>query len=329
MGDPAVRTEGLTKHFGALRAVDDVNLVIERGEVFGYLGPNGAGKTTTVRLLLDFLRPTAGRAVVLGGSGADPEIRRRIGYLPGDLHLDPDYTGAEVLGLFGRLRGGVDQSWVDTLLERFNLDPSRRVGQLSTGNRRKVGVVQAFMSRPELLLLDEPTSGLDPLLQHEFNALVREVVADGATVLLSSHVLPEVEALAGRVGIVRRGRLVAVAGVEELRQAARLIRDRRRSLLWWSVGIVGLVLFTVALYPSLKGEESFNEVIEQMPEALRAMFGAVALVPGPQHAGPGRGPRRHPRAAHPVGGDLRRRRRRLPPARPPLTSRFGCTYPRI
>jgi ABC-2 type transport system ATP-binding protein len=221
MTDAAVRTEGLTKHFGPVKAVDDVDLVIERGEVFGYLGPNGAGKTTTVRLLLDFLRPTAGRAVVLGGSGGDPEVRRRIGYLPGDLRLDPDYTGAEVFELFGRLRGGVDQSWVDALLERFDLDPSRRVGQLSTGNRRKVGVVQAFMSRPELLLLDEPTSGLDPLLQHEFNALVREVVADGATVLLSSHVLPEVEALAGRVGIVRRGRLVAVAGVEELRQAAR------------------------------------------------------------------------------------------------------------
>jgi ABC-2 type transport system ATP-binding protein len=189
--------------------------------VFGYLGPNGAGKTTTVRLLLDFLRPTAGRAVVLGGSGADPEIRRRIGYLPGDLHLDPDYTAAEVFELFGRLRGGVDRPWVDTLLERFDLDPTRPVGELSTGNRRKVGVVQAFMSRPELLLLDEPTSGLDPLLQHEFNALVREVVAEGATVLLSSHVLPEVETLATRVGIVRQGRLVAVAGVEELRQAAR------------------------------------------------------------------------------------------------------------
>lgn len=221
MSDAAVRTEGLTKHFGPVRAVDDVNLVIERGEVFGYLGPNGAGKTTTVRLLLDFLRPTAGRAVVLGGSGADPEIRRRIGYLPGDLHLDPDYTAAEVFELFGRLRGGVDRPWVDTLLDRFDLDPTRPVGELSTGNRRKVGVVQAFMSRPELLLLDEPTSGLDPLLQHEFNALVREVVAEGATVLLSSHVLPEVETLATRVGIVRQGRLVAVAGVEELRQAAR------------------------------------------------------------------------------------------------------------
>jgi ABC-2 type transport system ATP-binding protein len=221
MSDAAVHTEGLTKHFGPLKAVHDVNLVIERGEVFGYLGPNGAGKTTTVRLLLAFLRPTAGRAVVLGGSGRDPDVRRRIGYLPGDLHLEPDYTGAEVIELFGSLRGGVDRAWVDSLVERFALDPSRRVGELSTGNRRKVGVVQAFMSRPELLLLDEPTSGLDPLLQHEFNALVREVVADGATVLLSSHVLPEVETLANRVGIVRKGRLVAVAGVEELRQAAR------------------------------------------------------------------------------------------------------------
>jgi ABC-2 type transport system ATP-binding protein len=221
MAEAAVRTEGLTKHFGAVRAVDDVDLVIERGEVFGYLGPNGAGKTTTVRLLLDFLRPTAGRAVVLGGSGGDPEIRRRVGYLPGDLRLDPDYTGAEVIELFGRLRGGVDRAWVDTLLERFDLDPTRPVGELSTGNRRKVGVVQAFMNRPELLLLDEPTSGLDPLLQHQFNALVHEVVAEGATVLLSSHVLPEVETPATRVGILRRGRLVAVAGVEELRQAAR------------------------------------------------------------------------------------------------------------
>ena len=158
---------------------------------------------------------------MLGGSGGDPEIRRRIGYLPGDLRLDPAYRAADVIELFGNLRGGVDQQWVDSLLERFGLDPTRPVGELSTGNRRKVGLVQAFMSRPELLLLDEPTSGLDPLLQHEFNALVREVAADGATVLLSSHVLPEVEALAARVGIVRQGRLVAVAGVDELRRTAR------------------------------------------------------------------------------------------------------------
>ncbi len=219
--DLAIETEGLTKHFGDVRAVDGLDLAIERGEVFGYLGPNGAGKTTTVRLLLGFLRPTRGRAVVLGGSGGDPGVRRRIGYLPGDLHLDPTYTGDDVIELFGALRGGLDRGWVDGLVERFGLDPSRPVGELSTGNRRKVGLVQAFMSRPELLLLDEPTSGLDPLLQHEFSALVREVAAEGATVLLSSHVLPEVEALAGRVGIVRQGRLVTVAGVEELRTSAR------------------------------------------------------------------------------------------------------------
>jgi ABC-2 type transport system ATP-binding protein len=219
--EPAVRTEGLTKDFGDVRAVDDLDLVIEPGEVFGYLGPNGAGKTTTIRLLLDFLRPTAGRAVVLGGSGGDPAIRRRIGYLPGDLRLDPAYTASDVIELFGSLRGGVDGPWVGTLVDRFGLDVSRPIGELSTGNRRKVGLVQAFMSRPELLLLDEPTSGLDPLLQHEFNGLVREAVADGATVLLSSHVLPEVEALASRVGIVRQGQLVAVAGVEELRRGAR------------------------------------------------------------------------------------------------------------
>jgi ABC-2 type transport system ATP-binding protein len=219
--DEVIRTEDLTKHFGAVQAVEGLALTIRRGEVFGYLGPNGAGKTTTIRMLLDFLRPTRGRAAVLGGSGADPEVRRRIGYLPGDLRLDPGYRAADVFGFFGALRGGVDQPWVDTLLERFQLDPTRPVGELSTGNRRKVGLVQAFMSRPELLLLDEPTSGLDPLLQHEFNALVREVSAAGATVLLSSHVLPEVEALADRVGIVRQGRLVAVAGVEELRSGAR------------------------------------------------------------------------------------------------------------
>ena len=221
----AIVTEGLTKRFGDVLAVDSLDLRIEQGEVFGYLGPNGAGKTTTIRLLLDFLRPTAGRAVVLGGSGGDIEVRRRIGYLPGDLHIDGSYRANDVIELFGGLRGGVDRRWVESLLERFGLDPSRPVAQLSTGNRRKVGLVQAFMSRPELYLLDEPTSGLDPLLQQEFNRLVREVVADGATVLLSSHVLPEVEALADRVAIVRRGRLAAVVGVEELRATARQTID--------------------------------------------------------------------------------------------------------
>jgi ABC-2 type transport system ATP-binding protein len=217
----AVRTQGLTKHFGPVRALENLDLEVRQGEVFGYLGPNGAGKTTTIRLLLDFIRPTRGTAEVLGGSGADPAVRRRIGYLPGDLRLDPRYTTGDVVAFYGRLRGGVDPAVVAGLLERFDLDPTRPVGQLSTGNRRKVGIVQAFMHRPELLVLDEPSSGLDPLLQYEFQALVRETAAEGATVFLSSHVLPEVEALADRVGILRRGRLVAVAGVAELRAQAR------------------------------------------------------------------------------------------------------------
>ena len=217
-----VATSGLTKHFGDVVAVENLDLVIDRGEVVGYLGPNGAGKTTTIRLLLDFLRPTSGGATGLGGSGAAPEIRRRIGYLPGDFNVDRSYTAHQLFEFFGSLRGKLDRAWLGSLIERFSLDPTRPIGQLSTGNRRKVGLIQAFMSRPELFLLDEPTAGLDPLLQNEFNALVREVVADGATVLLSSHVLPEVEELAGRVAILRQGRLVAVVGVDELRKSARM-----------------------------------------------------------------------------------------------------------
>jgi ABC-2 type transport system ATP-binding protein len=216
-----IRTEGLTKAFGDLVALDHLDLEVVEGEVFGWLGPNGAGKTTTVRLLLDFIRPTSGTASVLGGSGADLDVRRRIGYLPGDLRLDPAYTGQEVFDFYGALRGGYDRAWLESLLGRFHLDPARPLGELSTGNRRKVGIVQAFMHRPELLILDEPTSGLDPLLQHEFNRLVREVVAEGATVFLSSHVLPEVDALADRVGILRAGQLVTVVDVEDLRQRAR------------------------------------------------------------------------------------------------------------
>jgi ABC-2 type transport system ATP-binding protein len=216
-----IEVEGLTKYFGSVRAVEGIDLVVEPGEIFGYLGPNGSGKTTTVRLLLDFVRPTRGTARLLDGSGADPAVRARVGYLPGELRIDHGYTANTLIDFYGALRGGVDRGWVEQLLGRFELDPGRRFGELSTGNRRKVGVVQAFMHRPELYLLDEPTSGLDPLLQQEFYALVREVVADGATVLLSSHVLPEVEALAGRVGILRQGRLVTVAAVDVLRRQAR------------------------------------------------------------------------------------------------------------
>jgi ABC-2 type transport system ATP-binding protein len=218
---PAIRIEGLTKHFGAVRAVQDLDLEIAAGEVFGYLGPNGAGKTTTIRLLLDFLRPTAGRATVLGRPPVDAALRARIGFLPADLAVDHRYTARDLLDFYGALRGGLDPAWVDTLLQRFDLDPDRRYGELSTGNRRKLGLVQAFAHRPELLLLDEPTSGLDPLLQAEFGRLIREMTARGATVFLSSHVLPEVEELAQRVAILRRGRLVTVAPIAELRAQAR------------------------------------------------------------------------------------------------------------
>jgi ABC-2 type transport system ATP-binding protein len=219
--DTAVRTSGLTKRFGDLVAVDRLDLEVARGEVFGFLGPNGAGKTTTIRMLLDILRPTEGSAEVLGGAPGDVDVRARIGFLPADLHLDPKHTVRESIDFFGSLRGGFATAEVDALLQRFDLAPERRIGDLSTGNRRKVGVVQAVAHRPELLVLDEPTSGLDPLLQHELLTLVEERVADGATVFLSSHVLPEVERVADRIGILRRGQLVQVGAIGDVRTAAR------------------------------------------------------------------------------------------------------------
>jgi ABC-2 type transport system ATP-binding protein len=221
VAERAIVADRLSKRFGTLIALDRLDLVVERGEVFGYLGPNGAGKTTTIRLLLDALRPSEGSAVVLGGAPGNPAIRARVGYLPAELHVDPRYSANDVLSFFGALRGGLDRAYADELCDRFSLDPSRRAGELSTGNRRKIGVVQAFVHRPELLILDEPTSGLDPLLQHQFHKLVREAVSDGATVFLSSHILPEVEALADRVAILRRGVLVDIATVDELRDRAR------------------------------------------------------------------------------------------------------------
>jgi ABC-2 type transport system ATP-binding protein len=220
-GSVAVSTRALTKRFGRRTAVDRLDLEVRTGEIFGFLGPNGAGKTTTIRMLLDFLRPTSGTVTVLGGTGADLSVRARIGYLPADLAVPPRYSARDVVDLFGGLRDGVDETRFAALVERFVLEPDRPSGELSTGNRRKIGIVQAFVHRPDLLILDEPTSGLDPLLQHEFHGLVRESVAEGATVLLSSHVLPEVQLLADRVGILRSGRLVATARPDDLRTRSR------------------------------------------------------------------------------------------------------------
>jgi ABC-2 type transport system ATP-binding protein len=217
----AITIDGLTKRFGAVTAVDDLSMEVEAGEVFGFLGPNGAGKTTTIRLLLGILRPSSGHATVLGRPAGDVVARRGVGFLPAELHLDRRHLVADAIRYYGTLRGGYDGREVDTLLARFRLDPSRPIGELSTGNRRKVGIVVAFAGRPDLLILDEPSSGLDPLLQHEFFALVEERVADGATVLLSSHVLPEVERVAGRVAILRDGRLALAGSMTELRGRAR------------------------------------------------------------------------------------------------------------
>lgn len=216
----AIRTIGLTKDFGAVTAVDDLTLEVAAGEIFGFLGPNGAGKTTTIRLLLDVIRPTAGTLEVLGGRPRDPATRAKIGYLPADLHLDGEATPGELIDFAAAVRRS-DVPDREELLDRFDLDPTRPIRELSTGNRRKVGIVLALAHRPELVVLDEPSSGLDPLLQHEFRAVANEAAARGATVFLSSHVLPEVELLADRIGIMRAGRLVMVATVAELRAQAR------------------------------------------------------------------------------------------------------------
>jgi beta-exotoxin I transport system ATP-binding protein len=195
---------------------------VARGEVFGFLGPNGAGKSTTMRLLLDLIRPTSGSARLLGlDAHADSlEIRRRVGYLAGDFSLYPKLTGATVLDYLGALRGGVDPRRRDALAERFDADLHRPIRELSTGNRQKLGLIQAFMHDPELLILDEPIAGLDPLVQQSFHALLAERNSQGTTIFLSSHTLSEVERVTRRLAILRRGRLVVVDSLENLRRVA-------------------------------------------------------------------------------------------------------------
>jgi ABC-2 type transport system ATP-binding protein len=216
--EPAVRTSGLTKRFGERFALRELDLEVPAGRIFGYLGPNGAGKTTTIKLVAGLWRPTAGTVTVLGRDVTRDRdaVQGRLGYLPGDFAGYPDMTGRQLLGLLGSLRGGTDWGSVNGLAERFGLELDRRIGTLSHGNRQKVGIVQAFMGRPELLVLDEPTQGLDPLMQREFLELLRETRAQGRTVLLSSHVLAEVEEIADVVGILDRGRLLATRTMAQL-----------------------------------------------------------------------------------------------------------------
>ena len=217
-----VRTERLTKMYGVHRGILELDLEVAQGEIFGFLGPNGAGKTTTMRVLLDLIRPTSGRAEVFGiETTADPvAIHRRVGYLPGEFDLYERLTGAATIEYFANLRRGVDRRYVADLIERLGLDPSRRFREYSKGNKQKVGLILALQHRPDLLILDEPTAGLDPLVQQTVFALLREAQAEGRTVFLSSHIIDEVDRTCDRVAIIREGRLVQVDSIEAIRRLA-------------------------------------------------------------------------------------------------------------
>ncbi|MGE5131783.1 MAG: ABC transporter ATP-binding protein [Gemmatimonadota bacterium] len=218
-GPPAIVCEGLTKDYGGGRGVFGLDLTVARGEVFGFIGPNGAGKTTTIRLLMDLIRPTRGRAAVLGldAAAGSRAIKRRAGYLPGELPQFPGVSAGYIIGMLAGLRGGVDPRRISALAERFQLDLSRKYDDLSHGNKQKVGLIQAFMHEPDLLVLDEPTIGLDPLMQREFRGLVQESAARGGTIFLSSHVLSEVELICDRIGLIRSGRLLQVGSLADFR----------------------------------------------------------------------------------------------------------------
>ena len=254
----AIRTEQLTKRFGDVVALDGLDLVVEKGEVFGFLGPNGAGKTTTIRLLLRLIRPTSGRAWIAGVDVDDvARAHRHVGYVPGDVSLWAQLTGLEALELLGNLSGGVDAAYRGELLERLQLDPTRRIRTLSKGNRQKVAVVAALMSRPDVLLLDEPTAGLDPLMEAEFQQLVRECAARGQTVFLSSHILDEVEDVCSRVGILRNGRLLEVSTLDKLRSrdvtTFDVVLDEALPMLTGVPGVVSQEVRDGALRLSVRG----------------------------------------------------------------------------
>lgn len=222
--DPVVRAVGLGKRFGRAVALDDLSLEVEPGEVLGYLGPNGAGKTVTIRLLLGLLRPSSGRAEVFGEDAWRGAVHahRRLAYVPGEAALWPAMTGGETLEFLGRLHGTVDNSYRDELIERFRLDPGKRIRDYSKGNRQKVNLIAGLATRAELLILDEPTSGLDPLMEAVFRETCRAARDRGQAIFLSSHILSEVEALCDRVAILRDGRLIDIGSLEEMRHLSAL-----------------------------------------------------------------------------------------------------------
>ncbi|HEV2413976.1 MAG TPA: ABC transporter ATP-binding protein [Candidatus Dormibacteraeota bacterium] len=218
-----IEVEKLTKSYGSKRGIIDVSFNVGQGEVFGFLGPNGAGKTTTIRVLMALLHGDGGSARIAGLDVWDKsvEIKKIVGYVPGEPSLDNNLTGGQILEYFANLRGGVDKAYLKSLIDRFDLDTSRKFRQYSTGNKRKVVLIQAFMHKPRVLILDEPTSGLDPLNQQQFDEMVMEAREEGRTVFLSSHVLSEVEKTCTRVGIIRDGRIVRIGGVAELKDIKR------------------------------------------------------------------------------------------------------------
>ncbi|MCP4573712.1 MAG: ABC transporter ATP-binding protein [bacterium] len=222
MTESAIASQDLTKFYGQVRGIENLDLRIDQGEVFGLLGPNGAGKTTTIRLLLDLIRPTRGQVTILGHDchRESLAVRRSIGYLPGEFNLYENLTGRQLLTYLGSLRGGFDFTFVDTLVERLGAAYDRQISTLSHGNKQKLALILAFAPQPEVLILDEPTNGLDPLVRQVFHELVREARSQGHTVLLSSHDLTEVEKTCDRIASVRDGRLIAVETVSALRQSA-------------------------------------------------------------------------------------------------------------
>ena len=266
-----VEIEHLTKSYGRSRGIVDVLFAIPEGEIFGFLGPNGAGKTTLIRVLLGLLHPTAGAARIAGLDCWRDSVAARhlVGYLPGEWSFDPAMTGAAILQYLAHLRGDVDQAYLRRLVARLDLDPGRRFREYSHGNRQKVGLVQAFMGQPRLLVLDEPTSGLDPLAQQIFNDLVAEARAAGSTIFLSSHILSEVEHTCDRVGIIREGRLVKVAALADLKE----IRAHTLTLTFaaparadWFTGLPGVLAATLLR----DGREVRLTVQGDLPEVILA-----------------------------------------------------------
>jgi ABC-2 type transport system ATP-binding protein len=271
-----IETEGLTKFYGKVRGIQDLNLSVREGEVFGYLGPNGAGKTTTIRLLLDLIRPTRGTARLFGQDVRNHAagLKNRLGNVPGELALWDNLTGRELLTFTGNLRGQLDWAWVEELAERLDLDLSRRVAKLSHGNKQKVGLIQAFAPKPDLLILDEPTLGLDPLIQQEFYSLIDEVKAAGRTVFLSSHILHEVERVCDRVGIIREGRLVAVEEVSELKR-----KRLRKMEITFDRGVPSSTFDLPGVHEVVQSGNTLHFHVEEAPGHLDGVIKRAAQFP--------------------------------------------------